>query len=71
MEPLGIAKSKIPDKAVAGIPDALVTVQIHLLILHRPPQTLDKDIVKDPSATVHAYPHPAASSLSVNSMLVN
>ena len=56
MQPLGVVEPEVLRKAVPGVSDALVTVKIHLLLLHGPPQTLDKDIVEDPSSAVHAYP---------------
>jgi hypothetical protein len=34
----------------------LVVVEINLLVLDGPPETLDKNIIVDPATTVHADP---------------
>jgi len=51
---LHIVEEEVFGQAIAGLGHRLVLMEIDLLVFDGPPETLDKDIIKDPTATVHA-----------------
>src|SRR6478752_6750428 len=54
MRTLAIVEGQIPPERSACLADAVIGMQIDLLIFDRPPQPLDKDIVAPRTATIHA-----------------
>ena len=58
MGPLFIMEPEIGSQSPPDLKGVGVGFQVHLLLLHRPPQPLDEDIVGVPSLPVHADPHP-------------
>ena len=57
MEPFLVVEAEICAKARnSQMADALVILEVNLLVLDRPPQPLDKDVVEDAAAAVHADP---------------
>ena len=58
MNPLVIVKVKILLQSLPGHRQAVVVVQIDLLIFHRSPQPFDKDVIKHATSSVHADPNP-------------
>ena len=58
METFGVVEFEIPLQTEVSLRRRLVIVKINLLVLDRSPQTLDKNIVKIPTATVHADSDP-------------
>ncbi len=45
---------EIPRQAQSRPRRGLMVPQVHILVLHRPPQTLDHDVIKRPTGAVHA-----------------
>ena len=56
MKPLHIVEEEIFDKATASLRYRYVLMEIDLLVLDRPPETLNKDIIVGPAATAHTNP---------------
>jgi len=52
MKPLRVIEPEVVPQALFGLPHCLVGLQGHFLVLHRAPELLDEDVVKDPAATV-------------------
>jgi hypothetical protein len=49
-----VAKGEVPSQMLARLDEILVRVQVHLLVFHRAPQTLDEDVVTAATLAVHA-----------------
>ena len=54
MKPLVVIAAQVPVQPFSGIPGAVIILEIHVLILYRPPQAFYKDVVICPSSMVHA-----------------
>lgn len=54
VRPSTIVEGQIPADRCPGIGDGIVGAKIDLLILDRPPEPFDKDVVAPRSSTVHA-----------------
>ena len=54
MRSFPIIKIQIPADRDPSVADAVVGAQVHLFVLHRPPQSLRKEIVPPRTAAVHA-----------------
>ena len=56
MEPFGIIPVEIRSQSIMGIGHRRILHDVNVVIFDRSPESLDEDIVKDPSTTVHADP---------------
>ena len=54
MRPLAVVEAEIPADRGAGFRDAGVGAQVDLLVLDRPPEPLDEDVVAPGALAVHA-----------------
>lgn len=54
MEPFGIVNIKIFPEAVVSVDHCRIFLDVNIPVFYRTPETLDKDIVKDPAFAVHA-----------------
>ena len=54
MSPLGIEERHVPSDQCTRLRDAVVGLQVDLLILQTAPQPFDEDIVDPPALAVHA-----------------
>jgi hypothetical protein len=57
MRPRLVVVREEPTQPHAQFRHPLVIPQVHIFVLHRPPQTLDKNIVQAPPLAVHAHLH--------------
>ena len=60
MEPFVIVEAEIRAQTRNSKCDALVILEINLLVLDRAPQPFDEDVVEDTPSAVHADPDPGA-----------
>lgn len=60
MGPLRVVKPEPLPEPLLQLRYRLVVVQIHAVILHRPPQTLHENIVQSSPPAIHADPYPVA-----------
>ena len=56
MESFGVVPVKIRPQAAVGIGHRRILHDVNVVVFDRPPKSLDKNIVKDPPAPVHADP---------------
>jgi len=56
MKSLHIVEEEVFSQAITNLRDPLVVLEIDLLVFDGPPETLDKNIIVDPTTTVHANP---------------
>ena len=54
MRPPGVVEIQIPPERRTRLAYAVICPQIHLLVFHRAPQPLDKDVVPPGTAAIHA-----------------
>jgi hypothetical protein len=54
MGPLVVVKTEVGVEAGSGLPSVRVGFQVDLLVLHRAPQPLHKEIIRVPPLPVHA-----------------
>ena len=54
MRPHLVIERQVPPHALMGGADAVIGPQIHLLVLHTPPQPFDKHVVPPAAGAVHA-----------------
>ncbi len=64
-----VVEREVPSQAPLQLRHDLVAAQVHVLVLHRPPQTFHKHVVQTPTPTVHAHRrtrrlHPARPRLA-------
>ena len=57
MQPFVMIKFEIGFEPRIGLLYVLKVTEVHLFILHRPPQLFNKDVVKDSTSTIHANLH--------------
>ena len=64
---LGIVEMEVGIEAGLGLPSVRVGFQVHLLVFHRPPQPLHKDVIMDnPDVAVRELPARIAPSQTQN-----
>ncbi len=56
MKSLHIVEEEVFGQAITSLRDRLVVMEIDFLVLDRPPETLNKNIVEYPTTTVHVNP---------------
>jgi len=57
MQPLRVVENEVARQAPPRFVHRVVGMKINFLVLHRPPQRLDEDIVEHSTAAVHRYPN--------------
>ncbi len=63
MKPFGIVNIEIFPKAIMSVNHRRIFLDVNISVFDRPPQTLDKDIVKGPSSPIHADPNSCVQQL--------
>src|SRR5919202_5295745 len=53
MRPLLVVVGEVPTQPVARLPRRSILAQIDLLVLDRPPQAFDEDVVQGPAFAIH------------------
>jgi hypothetical protein len=56
MNSLLVVKKKVFSQAAPNFRNRLIMIQVNLLVLHRSPETLHENVVKNPAPPIHANP---------------
>ena len=59
MSPLVAVIVEVGPERLFGLPAVGVLAEVDLLVLHRPPEPLDEDVVERSATSIHGHGHPA------------